>query len=417
MTRTDFLRASLGLPLLPDLLKTLPELPNTSVADLVRDETFWADIRRGYALKPDYINLENGYYCIQPQTTLDAFRQHIGAVNREGSYYMRTRQFEDKNEARRLVAEVAGCSVSELIITRNTTESIDTVIAGLDWKPGDEAVMALQDYGAMLDMFRLQARRYGVVNRIVSVPNHPTSDDELVALYERALTPRTKLLLISHIINITGQILPVKKICAMARQKGVQTIVDGAHALAHIPFRVDELGCDYYASSLHKWLSVPLGAGMLYVRKDRIAGLWPLFGDSSFADDDIRKLNHTGTHPVHTDLAIADAVAYHNRLGGSLKENRLRYLQRHWTEPVRNLSNIRLNTPADPLRACAIANVGVVGMPPATLAKTLLSRFGIWTVAIDNEPAGVQGVRITPGLFTSLADVDALVKALRVLAG
>ena len=238
-------------------------------AELARDETFWATIRQAYLIKPDYINLENGYYCIQPESVLNGFIQHVRDVNREGSYYMRTRQFDDKSIARTRLAKLAGCSPDELIITRNTTESIDTVIAGLTWKPGDEAIMASHDYGAMLDMFQLQARRYGIVNKVLNVPVHPTSDDEIVGLYERAITPRTRLLMVCHMVNITGQILPVKKITDMAHRHGVEVLVDGAHAFAHLDFTIPDLDCDYYASSLHKWLSVPIGAGLLYVKSRR----------------------------------------------------------------------------------------------------------------------------------------------------
>ncbi|WP_375443536.1 aminotransferase class V-fold PLP-dependent enzyme [uncultured Fibrella sp.] len=422
MTKREFIKTISIVPLLPDglnrLLTSAHNVPGMDVptAELARDEAFWATIRQAYQIKPDYINLENGYYCIQPEPVLNSFIQHVRDVNREGSYYMRTRQFDDKAAARNRLAKVAGCSPDELIITRNTTESIDTVIAGLTWKAGDEAIMATHDYGAMLDMFQLQARRYGIVNKVLTIPVHPASDDEIVSLYEQAITPKTRLLMVCHMVNITGQILPVKKITDMAHRHGVEVLVDGAHAFAHLDFAIPDLGCDYYASSLHKWLSVPIGAGLLYVKKEKIKGLWPLFADLGYADDDIRKLNHTGTHPVHTDLAIADAIDFHEKIGIKTKESRLRHLQQYWTSQVRSLLNIRLNTPAQPERACGIANVGVVGMAPAVLAKLLLANHKIWTVAIDNPAASVQGVRITPNLYTSLAELDTFVAALQTLA-
>lgn len=381
---------------------------------LAGDEKFWTSLRRGFRLKPDYINLENGYYLMQSQEVLEAFIRHVREVNYQASYYMRTRQFDDKAAVRQKLAALLGCSAEELIITRNTTESLDTVIAGRNWQAGDEAVMAIQDYGAMLDMFKLQARRYGMVNKMISLPNDPQSDTEIVSLYENAITPKTKLLMICHLVNITGQILPVKKICEMAHSKGVEVMVDGAHAVAHLDFKLSDLGCDYYGSSLHKWLGCPLGAGMLYVKKEKIEGLWPLFGDSGYSDTDIRKLNHTGTHPVHTDLAIENAIAFHQKIGSARKEARLRYLQNYWTDQVRELPNIVLNTPSDKTRSCGIANVGVTTMKPAALAKILLEKYKIWTVAIDY--ANVHGVRITPHLYTSLSELDALVKALKELA-
>jgi selenocysteine lyase/cysteine desulfurase len=411
MNKRTFLKTVVAVPALPDLASLLTGIQAKPLADAVQDEAFWGQIRQLYRIKPDYINLENGYYCIQPEPVLNGFLQHVRDVNYEGSYYMRTRQFDDKAAVRDRLARLAGCPPDELIITRNTTESIDTVIAGMTWHTGDEAIMATHDYGAMLDMFRLQARRYGILNRVLNVPLHPTSDEAIVALYEQAITPRTRLLLLSHMVNITGQILPIRKIADMARRHNVPVLVDGAHTFAHIQFTIPDLGCDYYAASLHKWLCAPLGAGLLWVKKTNIGPLWPLFAESGLADDDIRKLNHTGTHPVHTDLAINEALAFHEKIGGALKEARLRYLQHYWTSRVRNVPGIRVNTPADPARACGIANVGVEKITPAALAKTLLDQYKIWTVAIDNE--AVRGIRVTPSLYTSLTELDTFVAALK----
>jgi selenocysteine lyase/cysteine desulfurase len=381
---------------------------------LAQDETLWAALRTKYQIDPGFINLEHGYYSIQTKEVLDAFMAAVRHVNLLGSYYMRTSQAQDKLKVRAELAALAGCAPDELIITRNTTESLDTVIAGFDWKPGDEAVMAAQDYGAMLDQFALQARRFGLVNRIVSLPNHPRSDDEIVELYASAITPRTRLVLVSHVVNITGQILPVRKIVDMAHARNVRVAVDGAHAFAHLDFRIPDTGADFYAASLHKWLGAPLGAGLLYVRRERIADLRPLFADSNFADDDIRKLNHTGTHPVHTDLAIRQAITLHASLGAARKEARLRYLQRYWTTQVRSLRNVTLNTPAAAHRAAGIANFGIKGIAPMQLAEVLFDRYRIWTVGIERE--NVHGVRITPHLYTTPAELDVLMGAIRDLA-
>lgn len=416
MNKRDFLRAAGGASLASVFGERLwAEYAAQPAARLAQDEAFWSQIRARYRITPEYINLENGYYLMQSEPVLEAFIGRVRDVNLSASRYMRTRQAEDKLAVRRRLAEMAGCPAEELIITRNTTESLDTVIAGYDWRAGDEAVMAESDYGAMLDMFQLQARRYGIVNRVVRLPLDPRSDDEIVALYEGAITARTRLLMVCHMINITGQILPVRKICDMAHRHGVPVMVDGAHAFAQLDFRIPDLNCDYYGSSLHKWLGVPIGAGLLYVRRDRIAGLWPLFAESaSVPDDDITKLNHTGTHPPHTDLAINDAIDFHNAIGVQRKEARLRRLQRYWTDQVRGVSGISLNTPSDPARAGAIANVRVDRMTPAELARALFDQHRIWTVAIDREP--VRGVRVTPHLFTTTQELDALVRALRSLA-
>src|SRR5258705_6552408 len=267
----------------------------------------------------------------------------------------------------------------------------------------------------MRDMSDVQAKRHAIVPKSVSLPVDPASDDELVRLYEGALAQKTRLLMISELVNISGQILRVTAICDMAHRHGVPVMVDGAHAFGHLDFRIPELHCDYYGASLHKWLGTPLGAGILYVRKDRIAGLWPVYADLSMADDDIRKLNHTGTHPCHTDLGINEAIDFHQMIGIGRKEARLRFLERHWTDQVRGHPGITLNTPTDPRRSCGIANVGVVGLAPAALSQTLLDRFHIYTVAIDGS--GVHGARITPHLFITPAELDRLVGALKTLVG
>jgi selenocysteine lyase/cysteine desulfurase len=415
MNKRNFIKSAITIPFLPTtfsgLMKEVENVPNNQLAE---NEDFWLKIRADYKLKPDYINLENGYYCMQPQTILEAYIKQVKELNYQASFYLRTRQFDDKAAIRNRLANLIGCTKEELIITRNTTESLDTVIAGIDWKAGDEIIMAEQDYGAMQDMFRQQAKRYGIVCQVVSIPNNPKNDEEIVAIYEKMITPKTRLLMLPHMVNITGQIMPVRKICNMAHLKNVEVMVDGAHAVAHIPVNIADLDCDYYGSSLHKWLCCPLGAGILFVKKDKVEKLWAVFADSNFEKTDIRKLNHTGTHPCSTDLAILSAIDYYENLGAERKETRLRYLQNYWTNKVRKTSNIVLNTPEDPTRSCAIANVGIATMQPTDLAKTLLDKYKIYTVAIDSPT--VKGVRITPNTYTTLAELDQLVLALKELA-
>lgn len=404
--------AALSALVAPSALAALSRL---TPGELAAQEDFWTALRARYQLPKDYIHLEHGYYSMQATPVLEAFVRHVREINVESSHYMRTVQGDNKARVQAKLAALAGCSPEELIITRNTTESLDTVISGHNWTAGDEAVMAVHDYGAMLDQFALMAKRWGTVNRTVTVPLNPASDDEVVQVYANALTARTKLLMVCHMVNITGHVLPVRKICAMAHARGVPVMVDGAHAFAQLDFRIPDLGCDYYGASLHKWLGTPLGAGLLYVRRDRIQPLWPLYGDMGAADTDIRKLNHTGTHPVHTDLAIEDAIAFHEGIGIARKEARLRWLQQYWTTRVRGLPRVRLFTPADPARTGAIANVGVDGVKPGDLATRLMREHKVFTVAIDAP--GVQGVRVTPQLFTTTAELDALVAGIRAIAG
>jgi selenocysteine lyase/cysteine desulfurase len=340
----------------------------------------------------------------------------VRAINYEHSRYYRTRLVPDKTAMRDKLAALAGCAPEELIITRNTTESLDTVITGYDWKPGDEAIMGAQDYGAMRDQFKLMARRYGMVPVEISVPVDPKSDDEIVDIYAKAITPKTRLLMCCHIINITGHILPVRKIADMAHARGVDVMVDGAHAFAHLNYRIPDTGADFYGASLHKWLGCPLGTGILYVKRDKVAKLWPIYAEAGVADDDIRKLNHTGTHPAHTDLAIEHAIAFHASIGAARKEERLRYLQNYWTKQVRDVPNVYMNTPSDPARSCAIANVGIRGKTARDVAQTLFDKHRIWTVGINNQAAGVNGVRVTPHVFTTTAELDQLVSAIKSVA-
>ena len=418
MDKRSFLKGlalvGIGSSFKSDSLQSLiKSIENKSAKELATDEEFWSAIRSHYQLKPEYINLENGYYNILPQPILEKFIEHVREVNYQGSYYMRTVQFDNKKSMVTKLANIAGCSADELILTRNTTESLDMIIGGFPWQAGDEAIMAEQDYGSMLEMFKQSAKRFGIVNKVLSIPNHPQSDDEIVQMYANAITSKTKLLMIPQMVNITGQILPVQKICDMAHSKGVEVMVDGAHAFAHIQFNIPDLHCDYYGASLHKWLSVPLGSGILYVRKEKVKKIWPLLAENDTLES-IGRLNHIGTHPVHTDLAISDSIDYYLKLGAEKKEARLRYLQQYWTTKVRGVGKIVVNTPVQPERSCAIANVGIEGMKPGLLAETLLKKYQIYTVAIDG--AYVHGCRITPNVFTLTKELDVLIKALKEMS-
>jgi len=419
MDKRSFLKktaiAALGIPLYANAIpEWIQEIDKNPTKDIVKNDSFWLKVRQDYKLKPDYINLESGYYNIIPTPTLNHLIAHTKKVNYEGSYYMRTVQWDNKKRMVEKLGKVLGCTSKNLVITRNTTESLDMVIKGMHWQKDDEAIFAKQDYGAMKNMFAQVSKRYGIINKVVSVPNHPKSDEEIVKLYADVISPKTKLLMVCHMINITGQILPIKKICKMAHERGVQVMVDGAHCVGHFEFNIEQLDCDYYGSSLHKWLAVPLGTGMLYVKDQHIDNLWPIFAEAEREPGDISRLNHTGTHPVQHDLSIENAIDYYNMLGAARKEARLRFLQEYWTSKVRTHPNIIVNTPKDSFRACGIANVGIKGIKPAVLAERLLKEYKIFTVAIDY--VNVQGCRITPNVFTLVKELDLFVKALKELA-
>jgi selenocysteine lyase/cysteine desulfurase len=412
MNKRSFLKSAAAFAAVPFVSNPIDFLEPTALKlkEFSDDKELWKEVQSHYILKDDYLNFESGYYNIIPQPTLNHFKDHIDHVNYHGSYYMRNHRFKDNRELAKKLADFVGCSAEELAITRNTTESLDTIISGFPWKEGDEAIYAIQDYGAMRVMFDQIGKRYGVTIKTVSVPNHPESDQQLVKLYEDQITPNTKMIHLSHMINITGHILPVQKICDMAHSYGVDVLVDGAHCVGHFDFNMDDLHCDYYGSSLHKWLATPLGLGLLYVNKDKMSKIWPLLGSHEKNPNKIRRLNHLGTVPVHTDLAISDALDYINWIGSSKKEKRLRAIQQALTKPLRNNPNIIINTPVEPHRSCAIANIGVKGIKPGDLAKTLLEDYNIFTVAIDGS--NVHGCRITPNVFTTFEEVEKLKTAL-----
>ena len=378
------------------------------------EENFWKSIRKDYLLKKDYVNLENGYYCFIPQPTLNKYLEHVKRINFEGSYYMRNQLDLDKRKTAERLSNLVNCDKDELAITRNTTESLDLIISGFPWKKNDEAIFAMQDYGSMQEMFKLTAKRRGIVNKIISVPNQPENDEEIVSLYEQQITKKTKLIMVSHMINITGQILPVKKICEMAHSYNIDVLVDGAHCVGHIDVDIKDLNCDYYGSSLHKWLSAPLGTGLLFVKKEKISKIEPILAGHVHQRDNIMRLNHIGTHPVHSDLAINDAIDYLESIGIERKQNRLRYIQRYWSDKLRFKNNIIINTPTEIQRSCGIANIGVKNKTPDELSKILFNEYNIFTVAIDY--ANVKGCRITPNIYTNEEELDYFVESIIKIA-
>ena len=389
-----------------NLSQTLPYIKN--------DDELWKTVRSHYTLKDEYINLESGYYNIIPNPILDNFINHVKHVNIQGSYYMRNDLNKNKDRVTKQLADFVRSTPDQIAITRNATESLDLIISGFPWQKGDESIYAKQDYGTMKEMFEQIANRYGVKNKIVSVPNHPKNDEEIVSLYESQITNKTKLIMICHMINVTGQILPVKKICKMAHAYGVEVLVDGAHCVGHFDFSIDDFNCDYYGSSLHKWLATPLGAGLLYVNKNKTHRIWPLLANGNTDKSDIKRLNHIGTHPVHTDLAISNSIDYIKWIGIEKKEKRMRFLQRYWSDQLRSFKNVIVNTPEDVKRSCGIGNIGVTNMSPSKMADVLFEKYNIFTVAIDY--ANVKGCRISPNIFTTTEELDRFIFAVKEIA-
>lgn len=421
-SRRSFLQQFGGLSLSPfalqpalsadraDLQRDLRRFSRHADQEIAQNETYWSKVAKAYRVSDQFVNLENGYYSLAAWPVLEAQWQHIQQVNQIPSVYMRQQQWDDRLQVKQALADFAGCATDELVICRNTTEALDTVILGLDLAAGDEAIMTNQDYGSMRAAFHQRARRDKIVNRVITLPLHPRNDEEIVDAFEQAITPKTKVMLVSHVINITGQVLPVRKLCNMAHSHGVEVICDSAHALGHLDFKIADLDCDYLGSSLHKWVGAPLGTGLLYMKKDKISQVWPLFADDTYPDDDIRKFEHHGTLPVTAQLAILDALEFQETIGITRKQARLRYLKKYWTGQVKDVPGITINTPWNEDRSCGIANVSVASLTPGELANKLMSNFGIFTVAIDNE--SVKGVRVTPHLYTTPKNLDQLVTAL-----
>ncbi|MDQ8182625.1 aminotransferase class V-fold PLP-dependent enzyme [Pelagicoccus sp. SDUM812005] len=422
MERRDFLRrsalggAALGTGLLSksawgEVLPKRFERGVEGVSALARDEAFWRARRREFAPAPDFINLEYGYFCPAPLPVLEAEQKGSSEINARASYFMRREMWDEMETTRAELAALAGVDAGEVCITRNTTESMNIIVQGLDLEAGDEIVYSDQDYGSMVEALRQKQERFGIVLKQTAVPLHPESDEEVVAAFEQAITPRTRALHVTHMINLTGHVLPVRKICDMAHARGVEVIVDSAHAFAHVDYKVSDLDCDYLGTSLHKWLCSPVGLGMLYVKKEKIPKLWGLMGDTVRADDDIRKLERLGTRPYNHHRGLREAIRYHEAIGAAEKYERLRYLNTYWTQHFRDHERVVLKTPAASERHGAIANVGIEGVDPKVLGEFLYDRYSILTAPIPNHPVA-SGVRITPGLPTPLRHLDRLVEAI-----
>lgn len=378
--------------------------------EVARDERYWRVVRRAYRPAPGFTNLESGYYSPEPQPVLSSRLEAVRGINRRYSHFMRRDLDASQEVARERLAEFAGADAGEVAIVRNTTEALNTVIMGLPLERGDRVICATREYSSMREALFQRRDRDGIVVDEVEVPFHPESDEQIVALYEKAIGERTRALLVSHLEYLTGHVLPVRKIADMAHAHGVEVICDAAHSFAHLDWRVPDLGCDYLGTSLHKWLAAPLGLGMLWVRKEKIPALWPLFGDVGRPDDDIRRFEHQGTRPPSAFIALPAAIEFTESIGRPEKEARLRYLKNRWAAAVREIDGVTLNTPLEDARSCAIANFRIGEEPPSRTAMLLMKRFKIFTVAVP------QGVRVTPNLMNGPEEVDRLVAAVRELA-
>ncbi len=379
-------------------------ISNLSPMEAALDEDYWATIQQAFSVTRGIVNLNNGGVSPSPRMVTEAFIRYTWQQEDATAYTM-WQVLEPQSETVRTgLAEVFGCSAEEIAITRNASESLEILMMGLDFKSGDEILTTTQDYPRMLTTLRQREMREGLKLNLIKIPLAPANVDDIAAAFERAVTPRTKLILVSHQINLTGQILPVKKICEMARSKGIETIVDGAHAFAQFDFKQSDLGCDYYGTSLHKWIYAPKGTGLLYVKKDKIPRVWALMASEDKNRNDIRKFEEIGTHSAAMRLAIGEAILFHNAIGGKRKEERLRYLSRYWMNRLKDIPKVGFNTSFDPKQSCAIANFKIEGIDPVAIGSYLMSKHKIFTTPIVHEE--FTGIRITPNVYTTLWELD-----------
>jgi selenocysteine lyase/cysteine desulfurase len=378
------------------------------------DEDYWREIQQAFTLDRTIINLNNGGVCPSPRVVHESLKRYLDISNQAPVYHMWQILEPNIETVRRRLATAFGCSPEELAITRNASEALQIAQLGVELRGGDEVVTTNQDYGRMLDTWEQRVRRDGIRLTKISFPVPPRTLDELGDRLLSAITPATKVLHFCHITNLTGQIFPVRRICDEARRRGVKTIVDGAHAFAHFPYKAGDLGCDFYGTSLHKWLLAPIGTGFLYVRREEIPTLWPLTPAPETKTDDIRKFEEIGTHPAANHNAIAEALTFHEGIGVERKAARLRYLRDRWASRLAGHSRMRIHTNLDPAHSCAIATVQITGVPTPRLVERLWAGWRIIATPIVHPE--YEGARITPNIYTTIGEIDTFADAMAQIA-
>jgi len=413
LTRRRFLETMLaagaGIPALKDdgldrLLGLAHRADGRLPADVARDEDFWLGIQQAFTLDRTLINLNNGGVSPSPRVVQEAMRRYLEYSNTAPVYTMWQVLEPEIESVRRRLAASFGCDPEEMAITRNASEALEIVQLGLPLERGDEVLTTTQDYPRMLTTWHQRERRDGIVVKEISFPVPPPSQDDLADRIERAITPKTKVIHFCHITNLTGQIFPVKRICQLGRARGIEVIVDGAHAYAHFPFTRDELDCDYYGTSLHKWLLAPHGTGFLYVRKAKIERLWPMMAAPPEMNANVRKFEEIGTHPAANHNAIAEALTFHEGIGAERKAARLRYLSQRWAKRLEKLPKVKILTPYDPTQSCGLASVAIDGMDVNKLVASLWDRYRIIVTPIVHKEFSC--VRVTPNVYTTAAEID-----------
>ncbi len=378
------------------------------------DEDFWREIQQSFSVTRGITNLNNGGVSPSPRIVTEALVRYIWEQEDATAYTMWQILEPQSETIRTALAGMFGCDREEVAITRNASESLEILLAGMDFKPGDEILTTTQDYPRMLTTLRQREIREGLVLKLIQVPIAPRNLDAIVGAFEKGITPKTRLILISHVINITGQITPVKAVCELARSKGIEVIVDGAHSFGHFAFKQKDLGCDYFGTSLHKWLFAPKGTGLLYVKREKIEKIWPLMAADKKQSADIRKYEEIGTHSAAPRLAIGEALLFSNGIGAERKEARLRFLSRYWMNKLKSLPNVQFHTSFDANQSCGIANIEIVGIDPGAIGGYLMDKHKIFTTPIVHDE--FKGIRITPNLYTTLHELNRFVEVMETIA-
>ena len=378
------------------------------------DEDFWAQITQAFTLDRNIVNFNNGGCSPAPRIVHEALKRQLDQSNQAPSDFM-WRQLEPEVEnVRTRLARVFNCDREEIALTRNASESLETLILGHDLKAGDEFIVTTLDYPRMITSIQSRERRDGIKMVQVQVPAISKSLSDLTRAIEAAITPRTKLMNISQVSFLNGQIFPIRDIVNLGRRHNIPVIVDGAHAFVQYQFDNKDLDCELYGTSLHKWLMAPIGTGALYVRKERIPTIWPLMAAGPTQDKDIRKFEEIGTHPAANHNAVGEAITFHEMIGLPRKEARLRYLRHRWTDRLVDLPKIRFQTNLDPKHSCALTTVGIEGIKPGDLSSWLSTKYGIFTVGIVNPY--VNGIRVTPNVYTTVQEIDRFAEAMILAA-
>ncbi len=404
MTRRDFLTYAGAIAAFRnDTLKTIEKLVSQTTPD-AQDEAFWMQIREAFTLDPVLVNFNNGGCSPSPRVVQETLRRQLELSNQAPSFYM-WRQLEPEIEdVRKRLARTFGVDPEEMAITRNASESLETCLNGIDLQAGDEVLCTDQDYPRMITTIQQRVRREKIKLVQVKVPPAPATMEELVDAYRSGITPQTKLILVCHVIFMTGQIYPVRDIVVLGREHGIPVIVDGAHAFAQFPFKRDDLLCEFYGTSLHKWLLAPIGTGFLFVAKNRIPQVWSLMASSAEQSKDIRKFEEIGTHPAANHNAIGEALTFHELIGAKRKADRLRYLRHRWTDRLMNEPKVVFHTNLHPEFSCAITTVEIKGIDPGKLGEWLLAKHGIFVTPIGHPD--FQGIRVTPNVYTTVQEID-----------